>query len=265
MIAYLAGLGMLGPGLLDGQQGLAALASAELLGAALRAPVATGLSPNEARRCPASARYALDVGMQALSAAGWDAACVATVLSSGSGDLEILDKNCRALTQTPAVLSPTLFHNSVHNAAGGYWGIATHSRAPTTSLSAYDASFAAGLLEALTTLPARRTCLLVAYDLPAPAALASVRKVVAPFAVALALCAEPPRQSPLARLDWRWQPRSGATETAMPVTEREALRQGNPAARALPLLEAIAKRRPTTVVWPCPRAGELQAELSFLD
>jgi hypothetical protein len=52
--------------------------------------------------------------------------------------------------QDPLALSPTRFHHSVHNAASGYWAMASHSMAASTALSAFQNSFAAGLLEAAT-------------------------------------------------------------------------------------------------------------------
>ena len=54
----------------------------------------------------------------------------------------------------PASISPTRFHNSVHNAAAGYWTIGAHCMQAATAISAYDASFAEGLLEALMQLDA---------------------------------------------------------------------------------------------------------------
>lgn len=263
MTVSIAGFGVLGPGLPDAEVCRAVLLAEERYqGGAVRAPLVEGLSANEARRCPTTARYVLDVGHQALRSAGWDPAGVTTVLSSGSGDLEILDKNCRALATAPIALSPTLFHNSVHNAAGGYWGIATGSRAATTSLSAYDDSFAAGLLEALMTVAPGRPCLLIAYDLPPPVALARVRAVSAPFAVALALSWEAPVGSG-ARLSWEWGPSTGAGTSAMVSPALEALRLGNPAARCLPLLRALCNRRSETLSWIYPQGGALRIAMRY--
>ena len=66
---------------------------------------------------------------------------------SSDGDGEIVHRLCTALASPAAEVSPTDFHNSVHNAATGYWSIGAHSSAPSTALCAYDGSFAAGLLE----------------------------------------------------------------------------------------------------------------------
>ena len=66
-------------------------------------------------------------------------------------------------------VSPTRFHNSVHNAPAGYWSVATGSCEPSTSLCAYDASFAAGLVDAAAQVTVDdRPVTLVAYDLPYP-------------------------------------------------------------------------------------------------
>src|SRR5690606_40428753 len=70
--------------------------------------------------------------------------CAAVFASSG-GDYPIIDQICKALCEPERLVSPTQFHNSVHNSAAGYWSIATGSRAPSTSISAFDDTFAAGL------------------------------------------------------------------------------------------------------------------------
>ncbi len=261
MKAFIAGIGLLGPGLADASEGMAILRGERAYQpTALRAPEARGLAANEARRCPMSARYALDVGYQALNAAGWTAAEVATVFSSGSGDLDILDKNCRALARPPIALSPTLFHNSVHNAVAGYWGIARQSRAATTSLSAYDDSFAAGLLEALMISGDGPPCLLVAYDLPPPSALAPVRPVTVPFAVAVAVSRDRPL-TPCVLVEWEWRP-CDLTESGLSAPDLEALRLANPAARCLPLLQAVAQGASTRVVLPYLVDGQLVLDVS---
>jgi len=82
---------------------------------------------------------------------------------------------CKTLASDDRSISPTRFHNSVHNAPAGYWGIASGAMTPATVLCAHDASFGAGLLEALTQLAVdgslgfeRGGTLLIAYDMPIP-------------------------------------------------------------------------------------------------
>jgi Beta-ketoacyl synthase, N-terminal domain len=133
------------------------------------------LPPNERRRAPESVAVALDVALAACAAAGRDPATLPSVFASTHGDLSITDYMCATLTSDPRAISPTKFHNSVHNAAAGYWTIGAHCMQPATAISAYDASFAEGLLEALMQLDAgAEAVLLVGYDTGATGPLRSV-------------------------------------------------------------------------------------------
>ena len=106
---------------------------------------------------------------------GLDAATLPSVFTSAHGDLAINDYMCSTLASEPTLISPTKFHNSVHNAAAGYWTIATGCHEASTALTAFDASFGAGLLEAASQCQAdARPVLLVAVDVEAAGALASV-------------------------------------------------------------------------------------------
>ena len=96
------------------------------------------------------ARWALTVGRHALGERLAEAGEIATVFASCGGDGPITHQICEVLAGPDRAVSPTAFHNSVHNAPAGYWSIATRSRAPSTSLCGHDGSFAAGLLEAAT-------------------------------------------------------------------------------------------------------------------
>jgi len=122
------------------------------------------LAPNERRRAPGTVAVALEVALAACEAAGRDPASLPSVFASTHGELAITDYMCATLADQPETISPTRFHNSVHNAAAGYWSIGTGATAATTAISAYQATFAQGLLEALvqlaTGVPA---VLLVAY------------------------------------------------------------------------------------------------------
>ncbi len=124
------------------------------------------LPPNERRRAPDSVAVALEVAQAACLKAGRNPARLATVFASTYGDLAITDYMCGTLATAPTTLSPIRFHNSVHNAAAGYWTIATGCPEPYCALGAGDYSFAAGLLAAAVQVCADRTeVLLVAYDI----------------------------------------------------------------------------------------------------
>jgi hypothetical protein len=167
------------------------------------------------------------------------------VFSSSGGDGQNCHDICETLASSDRQLSPTRFHNSVHNVAAGYWSIANGARAPSNALCAYDASFAAGLLESLTQVTVDGTPnLLVAYDSQYPEPLFSKRPI--PDALGIALLLSPERRSgSLARLTASLT--DAATQT-MDLPELEQVRSSIPAARGLPLLQSIALRRNARVV-----------------
>ena len=92
-------------------------------------------------------RWAMCVAQEAMEQAQVDPRDVATVFAS-SGRTGVLDQLCTTLAAPTRMISPTLFHQSVHNTAAGYWGIATACQQSSTALSCYDCSFVGGLLEA---------------------------------------------------------------------------------------------------------------------
>ena len=122
------------------------------------------LPPNERRRAPDTVALALAVAQAACTNAGRDPALLPTVFASTYGDMAITDYMCGTLARAPTMLSPTRFHNSVHNAAAGYWSIATGCRQPYCALGAGAYTFAAGLFAAALQACADETdVLLVAY------------------------------------------------------------------------------------------------------
>jgi hypothetical protein len=133
------------------------------------------LPPNERRRAPDTVAVALDVALAACAMAQRDARTLPSVFASMHGDLAITDYMCATLASDPAAVSPIRFHNSVHNAAAGYWTIGAGAMAPATAISAFDATFAQGLLEAVAQLVAgAEAVLLVAYDSASTGPLAQV-------------------------------------------------------------------------------------------
>lgn len=202
-------------------------------------PTPTLLPAAERRRAVAMVKITLAAGLEASAMAQLDPATLATVFTSSSGDGQNMHTICETLASEQREISPTRFHNSVHNAAAGYWSIATGATAPSTALCAYDGSFAAGLLEALAWLATERSpILLLAYDVDYPEPLRSVRPVDDAFCIALVLAPQRSERS-LARIEAQL-----ATAAAKPVTLQplEELRHSIPAARCLPLLEALALR-----------------------
>lgn len=196
--------------------------------AAVARPAVSLLPPAERRRAAPSVAWALAAAQEAVANSGLAATDLPVVFASSDGDGDIVHRLCTAMAAPGAAVSPTDFHNSVHNAATGYWSIGAHSPAPSTALCAFDGSFAAGLLEAATQAGMeKRPVLLVAVDLPYPAPLAVHRP--SRHGVAVSLVLEPGSALELSL-------ESGAP-TPLPLPEFE----GNAAAWSLPLLAALAR------------------------
>jgi hypothetical protein len=197
------------------------------------------LPPNERRRATATVRQAFRAAEDAMRAGEPHRAAV---FATSDADLPVAHRICAALAATPRAISPTDFHNSVHNAASGYWSIATQSMALTTTLSAYDASFTAGLIEAVALAHEREgDVLLVAYDSVAPPPLLANRRLGFAASVALVISATAePGVDALGHVEVALE---GDAESPCANAALERLRGENPALRALPLLELLAARR----------------------
>ena len=79
------------------------------------------LPANERRRAAASVRWALAAAQEAVSAAAARPARSRPSSPPAASDGETLHRICEALASAEREVSPTRFHNSVHNAAAGYW------------------------------------------------------------------------------------------------------------------------------------------------
>ncbi|MBE0510034.1 MAG: beta-ketoacyl synthase chain length factor [Chromatiales bacterium] len=236
--ATVMGLGLAAPGLDDWAQALPCLRGEQPWpGGALSVPSPTLLPANERRRTTPLIRLAMGVAEQACAQAGIAPAELACVFASAEGDTLIVERLCEALSLPEKPISPTQFHNSVHNAPAGYWAIAAQARQPSTSISAGPASFAAGLLEALSYLQAEQApVLLIAYDTALPLSLAPHGDVQQSFGCAMVLA---PQDEGLAQLACLGLASGKPSTLAQP--EWEVLRRANPAAEALPLLAALAR------------------------
>jgi hypothetical protein len=239
------GIGVLGPGLADWPAARALLAGEQpYVAAPTVLPPPAVLPPAERRRAGRVIRLALAVGAEALGAAA-DARQLPTVFTSSGGDGDNCHELCVSLASGDRQISPTRFHNSVHNAAAGYWSIAYGCTRASTSLCAGDASFGAGLVEALSQLACGAPAvLLLAYDANYPQPLYAMRPIPDAFGVALLLVA--PASAPdLPRLQVAL---SDAPAQHIEQAAFESMRASIPAARSLPLLERLAQRRAGTVI-----------------
>lgn len=206
------------------------------------------LAPNERRRAPDSVLLALEVASAALAGSGHDPAGTASVFTSAHGDPAITDALCRTLASNPLLLSPTRFHHSVHNAASGYWAMASGSHAPSTALSAFDASFAAGWLEAASVCACDQApVLLVGCDTEATGLLASVNRSRGVLGVALVLAPQPTAAS-LWRVDLIPAAETGPRPALQSLLAHSLAH--NAMADALPLFEALARGRAAELALP---------------
>jgi len=244
--AYIEGIGLLGPGLTDWPSSQAVLTGREPY-----RPCKTVLPPPallpaaERRRSGAIVKLSLATGLEAIAAAGLDAASLPSVFSASGGDGENCHIICEMLASNDRQISPTRFHNSVHNVAAGYWSIATGAMTTSSVLSAFDASFGAGLLEALIQVVVDNTrTVLLACDTTYPEPLYSARPIPDAFGIALVLAPQPSAQT-LAQISVSL---TEAGADRMDDAALENLRSAIPAARGLPLLRAIALRQDQRVV-----------------
>lgn len=240
MTLSVAAAGIAAPGLPDWATACAVLrGAAPHVAAELPPSFSQLLPPNERRRAPPAVRLAFRAAEDALARWPLPAERLAAVFASSDADTGIIHRICQTLAHPAPQLSPTDFHNSVHNAAAGYWSIATAARGPSNTICAYDASFAAGLLEAALLAGGENLdTLLVVYDVPPPAPLYEKRPIALAASVALVLSARALPQA-LGRL--RIARVARAQPSRMDDAALETLRLANPALRALPLLHLLAR------------------------
>jgi hypothetical protein len=201
-------------------------------------PAPQMLPPAERRRCAQSVIWALGAAQEAVAHARVEARELSAVFASSDGDGAIVHQICSALASEDRRLSPIQFHNSVHNAAAGYWSIGTRAEGPSTALCAHDGSVAAALIEAACQVAVEgRRVLLVAVDLPYPEPLQALRPVRHGLAIALVLA--PPGSAALARVRLTLE-REGKPD---PLPDGMQEFEGNAAAASLPLLQALAGAR----------------------
>ena len=243
------GIGVFGPGLADWGAAREVLSGTAAYVWADNTAPASGLLPAaERRRATPSTRIALTAAQQALTYAGLDATTVPAVFGSSSGNPDIIHDICAMLAAGDYQISPTKFHNSVHNAASGYYSIAVASHRAVTSLCALDGTAAAALLEtAVQAVTTQAPVLMVCYDLPYPFPLSEARPTIDAWALALLLApaASEPAVARLTLIDGAGQ---GVADTALTDIALESMRLGNPTARMLPLFAALAQPNVREVV-----------------
>lgn len=261
LTAWIEGIGFLAPGLPDWPSARAVLRGETPLTAAPSIlPVPSILPPPERRRASRVVKLTLAIGLEAVADAGADVSTLATVFTASGADGHNCHALCEQLASADRQISPTRFHNSVHNAAAGYWGIATKSMAPCQVLCAYDASFGAGLLDALGQVVVdQQPTLLISYDSEYPEPLHSKRDT--PDCAGLALLLTP-EKTVRSQACITVRPSNAAADTLADAA-LESLRLAIPALRSLPLLQKLARRETGLICLDYLPPLQLQVDLQL--
>lgn len=242
LTAYIEGIGLIGPGFTSWQncrEILSGLQAYQPFKTVIPAPEL--LPAAERRRASDIVKLTLGTSLEAIAAAGLQSENLPSVFSFSNGDGVNCHTICEMLASEDRQISPTRFHNSVHNAAAGYWSIATETMATSSVLCAYDASFCAGLLDALTQVVVDKTrCILMASDTPYPQPMFTNRPIPDNCGVAFILSPEKTLKS-MAQIEVSF---THDAADKFDDARLETLRSSIPAARSLPLLQAIAQLAP---------------------
>lgn len=260
LTSWIQGVGLIAPGLTDWPSAVPILkGSAPYSPSPSVLPAPVILPSAERRRASRVVKLALALGLEAAQHGQADVSTLATVFTASGADGHNCDALCAQLATDDRQISPTRFHNSVHNAAAGYWGIATRAMAPCQVLCAYDASFGAGLLDAMAQVVHDHVpVLLIAYDSEYPEPLFSKRPV--PDCAGVALLLSPARTThSLAGLQLQV---TREVANTMSDVALEGLRTQIPAMRALPLLQSLAYRKRSSVCLDYLAPMQLLLELS---
>jgi hypothetical protein len=263
---WLEGVGLLAPGIPNWETGIDVLQGRRPYAAVPSVlPAASLLPPAESRRASRLVKLCLALGLEACAGAGRAAGELASVFCSSNPDGHTIHAILECLASSERLISPTRFHNSVHNAAAGYWSIAVRSPQPCQVLCAYDATFAAAILEAATYACVDHVpVLMLACDSEYPEPFRACRAIPDAGGIALVLS---PAPTPQARARLQLQLRRGPAAQA-PAYGRPGAAAGPagqientqmsleniasfiPALAGLSLLEALANRLSTTIDLP---------------
>jgi hypothetical protein len=256
-------IGILGPGLAGWPA-----ARAVLRGETPYAPTPPAIPPpsivppRDQRRCSNTVRLALQVALETVQSAGFDAAATPSVFAYTAGDGQVVHRLLTALGKPDKPVSPTDFHNSVHNAPAFYWALGTGCAQASTSISAARHCFAAALLKAASQCIADRTpVLMVCFDYPLPEPLAASYPLAAPLGIGLALSPAESARS-LARIELSWHTDGGGAAAPPLLEALRPLWSGNPAGHGLPFLESIARSKSGDIALPGSPDAALRARVA---
>ncbi|MEE9344016.1 MAG: beta-ketoacyl synthase chain length factor [Methylococcales bacterium] len=137
----------------------------EILGITVSALDVSVIPVTLRRRSSLPIRLAISAAFNACKTAGVDASETPSLFASIGGEMMITDQLCRELAKPVVHISPTQFHNSVHNAAAAYWSIITGCQQASSAMAAGEQTIAMALVEAWSQLACQGgNLLLVCYE-----------------------------------------------------------------------------------------------------
>lgn len=230
----------------------------------LKGPKPEIIPANERRRAPLTVRLAVESSWQACEGCGLSPKELASVFVSGYGDTGLTDYMCRVLASDTKQLSPTKFHNSVHNAPAGYWTISTGATLAANSVAGFHNSVTNALLEAITQCHVEQTPVLVTfYDAPVATTMRSILTNDQAFAGSVIICPESsPHSGSLISAEVKahtceWP----ALASSNPMLQ--SLYQSNPSAKLLCMFEQLAaEKNRQSLCLPLSQATSLVMEFS---
>ncbi len=249
--AYLRGLGLWTPGYPGPEAWCrgeadpeASKPSAKLLEGALR------------RRASPLTRMSVEVFEQAANASTFDPTAVPTIWATAHGEHDTAIKLLKMMRRGEGKLSPTHFHNSVHNTPSGYASIAASNRSASTTLTGGPELVASSLLEAFCRLEAGAgEVVVVLADEPLQAPF-DRQDMQAPLALAFCLSSESEGASIML---------CGLRRGALPAVKPHERLGGLFVSAGLPLLEHAISRKPGTIALEIVSDGQARESTWCLD
>lgn len=222
----------------------------DLIKETTKAPKSEVIPANERRRAPLAVKLAVETSSQAVQMAELDAKDLPCVFVSGLGDTQLTDYMCKVLAGENKALSPTKFHNSVHNAAAGYWTISTGCMQSANSVAGFEESVSLTLMEALIQAKSTNSAMLLTfYDAPSSEILQPLLKNQQSFAFSLVI--DPYEQS---KNGFGYTAEINHQKVSWPkMVLREPLQHSyefNPVGRILPFAKIITKDEDAIVSMP---------------
>ncbi len=118
-------------------------------------PASDFLPSRVKRRMSRLTQMVIHTTYQAREVAGLLDTDLPLILGTANGEIEAMGSILQTMFSDPPYISPSLFHNSVHNTAAGYWSILGKKHQGSTTITAGDLTGEYSLLDAISRLDTR--------------------------------------------------------------------------------------------------------------